>query len=94
MASSKGCQECQCERGEIICHQKLCVPVTCSHPSTNELNGCCPTCFDCTFCDENVPDGVGFPNPKVEEDLFCLRVDNNRKIGIEKCWPSSPPLFG
>ncbi|TNN00883.1 hypothetical protein fugu_012129 [Takifugu bimaculatus] len=57
----EGCQDCTCSRGEVVCAQRRCPAVSCSHPA---LDGCaCGVCDGCSFYGRSCFNGEQFPNP-------------------------------
>ncbi|KAF3688881.1 Kielin/chordin-like protein Cysteine-rich motor neuron 2 protein [Channa argus] len=57
----KGCQDCKCSRGEVVCAQRRCPAVSCSHPA---LDSCaCGVCDGCNFNGRDCFNGERFPHP-------------------------------
>ncbi|KAK2917907.1 hypothetical protein Q8A73_004653 [Channa argus] len=57
----KGCQDCKCSRGEVVCAQRRCPAVSCSHPA---LDSCaCGVCNGCNFNGRDCFNGERFPHP-------------------------------
>ncbi|XP_071356594.1 kielin/chordin-like protein isoform X2 [Trachinotus anak] len=57
----RGCQDCTCSRGEVVCEQRRCPAVSCPHPA---LDGCaCGVCDGCSFIGRDCFNGERFPHP-------------------------------
>ncbi|XP_029952600.1 kielin/chordin-like protein [Salarias fasciatus] len=58
----KGCQDCTCSRGEMVCTSRTCPDVSCQHPS---WDGCsCKVCDGCNFERRECFNGERFPHPE------------------------------
>ncbi|CAL8263592.1 unnamed protein product [Merluccius merluccius] len=56
-----GCQDCTCSRGEVVCVQRRCPAVPCTHPA---LDSCvCPVCDGCRFTGRDCFNGERFTHP-------------------------------
>ncbi|XP_017261029.1 kielin/chordin-like protein isoform X2 [Kryptolebias marmoratus] len=56
------CQDCRCSRGEVVCAQRRCPAVSCSHPT---LDGCaCGVCDGCNFNGRDCINGERFQHPE------------------------------
>uniref|UniRef100_A0A3B4UL11 Kielin cysteine rich BMP regulator n=1 Tax=Seriola dumerili TaxID=41447 RepID=A0A3B4UL11_SERDU len=57
----RGCQDCTCSRGAVVCAQRRCPAVSCPHPA---LDGCaCGVCDGCSFNGRDCFNGERFPHP-------------------------------
>lgn len=71
MLPGGACQDCTCSRGEVVCAQRRCPPVSCSHPA---LDGCgCGVCDRCNFQGRDCYNGERFPHPSDRcQQCSCL----------------------
>ncbi|KAK5867486.1 hypothetical protein PBY51_011973 [Eleginops maclovinus] len=56
-----GCQDCTCSRGEVVCTQRRCNAVSCSHPALDDCS--CGQCDGCDFNGRGCFNGERFPHP-------------------------------
>ncbi|XP_047453521.1 kielin/chordin-like protein [Mugil cephalus] len=57
----RGCQQCTCSRGEVVCEERRCPSAPCQHPA---VDGCaCGVCDGCSFNGRNCYNGERFPHP-------------------------------
>ena len=53
------CSTCRCMNGNVICQQKVCTPVSCTHPVQGP---CCQECSQCFHNNQVYDDGQRFPH--------------------------------
>ncbi|KAM6936923.1 kielin/chordin-like protein [Xenentodon cancila] len=90
----QGCQDCTCLRGEVVCVQRRCPTVSCSHPA---LDGCaCGACDGCNFNGRDCFNGERFPHPEDQcQRCSCLNggvVCSSVSCKSTTCrYPVTPP---
>ncbi|XP_061577935.1 kielin/chordin-like protein isoform X2 [Cololabis saira] len=58
----RGCQDCTCLGGEVVCAERRCPAAPCSHPA---VDGCaCGACDRCNFNGRDCFNGERFPHPE------------------------------
>ncbi|XP_034443111.1 kielin/chordin-like protein isoform X2 [Hippoglossus hippoglossus] len=67
----KGCEECTCSRGEVVCVQRRCPAVLCPHPAQDRC--ACGVCDGCNFNGRECFSGERFQHPTDQCQLCsCL----------------------
>ncbi|XP_034389852.1 kielin/chordin-like protein [Cyclopterus lumpus] len=89
-----GCQDCTCSRGEVVCKQRRCPALSCTHPA---LDGCaCGVCDGCNFNGRGCFNGERFPLPTdhcqlcscLNGGVVCMHVSCPSVACVR---PSTPP---
>ncbi|KAM3609081.1 uncharacterized protein V6R79_009469 [Siganus canaliculatus] len=57
----RGCQDCTCTRGEVVCAQRRCPAVACPHPALDDC--ACGVCDGCNFNGRGCFNGERFQHP-------------------------------
>ncbi|XP_060698750.1 kielin/chordin-like protein isoform X3 [Hemiscyllium ocellatum] len=82
--SPKGkCEECRCQKGQVICDAKRCKKASCPHPSINICS--CPVCDGCRYDERDYKNGERFPDPSDKCNRCACRN------GQVTCQPVSCP---
>ncbi|XP_072327025.1 kielin/chordin-like protein [Scyliorhinus torazame] len=55
------CEECRCQKGQVICDTKRCSKVLCPHPTIDLCD--CPVCDGCRYKERVCKNGERFPDP-------------------------------
>ncbi|XP_028287666.1 kielin/chordin-like protein isoform X2 [Parambassis ranga] len=90
----RGCQECRCSRGEVVCSQQRCSPVSCNQPA---VDGCgCGNCNGCNFNGRDCFNGERFQHP-TDSCQHCSCLNGHVVCGSASCprvsceHPVTPP---
>ncbi|XP_071136828.1 kielin/chordin-like protein [Mytilus edulis] len=63
------CEECTCTKGSVTCIPTRCLPVTCSHPVSDE---CCQVCTDCLYDRKRYRNSDRFQDPDDAcQECYC-----------------------
>ncbi|CAI9718898.1 chordin isoform X2 [Octopus vulgaris] len=60
--SHNECEECICQNSQVTCQSVSCPDLQCQHPANTD--GCCPSCYNCTFSGNNFQNKEVFQNPQ------------------------------
>ncbi|GAB1599713.1 kielin/chordin-like protein [Argonauta hians] len=81
------CSSCQCEEGTVVCHEKFCPALSCTHPN-QDPGECCQSCQNCYFLSQTFPNNKLFTNPDNPCEM-CQCKEGSVQCKTKPCSPVS-----